>query len=57
MNFGSDSLKIIKFFVINGVFDKPARSEVLNMKNSTGYFGCMKCKQIGLKIETKKSNN
>ena len=55
MNFGTDAFKIIKFFVINGVFDKPARAEILNMKNSTGYYGCLKCKQIGLNMPTKKS--
>lgn len=57
MKMGSDALRIVKFFVLNGVNDKPARSEVINMKTSTGYYGCMKCQQIGLRIETKKNGH
>ncbi|CAF0821714.1 unnamed protein product [Brachionus calyciflorus] len=40
------------FFLISAVFDKPARSSVLNMVASTGYFSCLKCIQEGLRVET-----
>ena len=49
-NVGPDSEPIwknIKFFLIHGVFDKPARAHFLNMKLSTGFFGCLKCYQKG----------
>ena len=37
-----------KFFLIAGVFDKPAKSAVLNMISSTGFYGCTKCLQPGI---------
>ena len=37
-----------KFFLIAGVFDKPAKSAVLNMISSTGFYGCTKCLQSGI---------
>ena len=42
----------LKFFVIMSVFDKPAKAEILNIINSTGYFGCLKCLQEGICEET-----
>jgi len=38
----------IKFFLIAGVFDKPAKSEVLNMIKCNGFNGCHKCNQPGI---------
>ncbi|CAF1123701.1 unnamed protein product [Brachionus calyciflorus] len=38
--------------LIAGVFDKPARSCVLNFTSSTGYFSCLKCLQKGERVET-----
>jgi hypothetical protein len=46
--------KLLYFFVIFGIFDKPARAAILNMVNSTGYYGCLKCLQEGTNYETKK---
>jgi hypothetical protein len=39
--------KILKFFLISGVFDKPARAAFLNIISSTGFYGCLKCLQPG----------
>ena len=48
----SRETKLLYFFVLIGVFDKPARAAILNMINSTGYYGCLKCCQKGNVIET-----
>ena len=40
--------KILRFFLLFGVFDKPARASITNCKLCTGYFGC-KCLQEGNK--------
>jgi hypothetical protein len=42
-----NEMKTRKFFVIAGIFDKPARAAILNMKSCTGKFGCTKCLQTG----------
>jgi hypothetical protein len=47
-----DTTKIIKFFAIAGVFDKPARASVLNMTQFNGFGGCIKCLQLGESLET-----
>ena len=39
--------KIYKFYILFGVFDKPARASTLNIINSNGYYGCLKCQQPG----------
>ena len=44
---GNNKFNQIHFFVLFGVFDKPARAAVLNMINSTGYSSCLKCLQKG----------
>ena len=44
--------KFCKFFVITGVFDKPARAAILNMIGSTGFYGCLKCYQPGSTLST-----
>jgi hypothetical protein len=44
----------LKFFAIIGVFDKPARRDILNVVGSTGFFGCLKCLQPGETLETTK---
>lgn len=52
LEFGIDleiekTIKSRKFFVIAGVFDKPAKASILNMISSNGFYGCTKCKQPG----------
>jgi hypothetical protein len=47
-----NSYQIMKFFVLYGIFDKPARAAILNIINSTGYFGCLKCIQEGESVST-----
>ena len=42
-----------KFFLIAGVFDKPARSKTIKMKNSTGFSSCLRCTQAGETFKTK----
>jgi hypothetical protein len=48
--------RILYFYVLIGIFDKPARAAILNMVNSTGYYGCLKCTQKGSDYETKRGN-
>ncbi|CAF0831338.1 unnamed protein product [Brachionus calyciflorus] len=45
--------EIYKFFCIFGVFDKPARSLILNTILSSGYFGCIKCYHQGTSVSYK----
>ncbi len=45
----------IKFFLIAGVFDKPAKASILNMKSSNGFFGCTKCLQPGISHKNSKT--
>ena len=40
-----------KFYVIKSIYDKPAKAEMLNMKSSTGYFGCSKCEIEGESVQ------
>ena len=48
--------KNIRFFLIAGIFDKPAKAMVLNMKQFNGYYGCTKCIQPGISLaENEKS--
>ncbi|CAF0989646.1 unnamed protein product, partial [Brachionus calyciflorus] len=42
---------------ISGVFDKPARAMILNTKNSTAFYGCLKCLQPGKTLRTSKGGN
>jgi hypothetical protein len=51
------SKKVLRFFLLFGVFDKQARGPILNMKLTTGYFGCLKCVQIGTRYQTVKSKS
>ncbi|CAF1128542.1 unnamed protein product, partial [Brachionus calyciflorus] len=45
-----DGYQNYKFFLMAAVFDKPARAAVLNVINSYGYFGCIKCYQKGQRL-------
>lgn len=45
-------VKEIKFFLIAGIFDKPARACALNMIASYGFSGCTKCFQPGESFRT-----
>ena len=36
-----------QFFLLFGIYDKPARSSMLNINGSTGYYSCCKCYQKG----------
>ena len=42
--------KFIRFFVLTGVYDKPARADLLNIINSNGFNSCLKCLQVGTSI-------
>lgn len=47
----------VKCFLLAGIFDKPAKAKVLNMKSYNGFYGCTKCVQPGKSFradETKK---
>ena len=46
-----DTSKEINFFLFAAVMDKPAKSAVLNMLSSTGFFGCTKCLQPGVSLK------
>jgi hypothetical protein len=39
-----------KFFLMNAVFDKPARAAILSMKSCNGFDGCLKCYQTSVSI-------
>jgi len=39
--------QILSFYGLCGVFDKPARGAILNVKVGNCYFGCLKCLQGG----------
>lgn len=47
----TDVSKEIKFFLFAAVMDKPAKAAVLNMINSTGFYGCTKCLQPGISLK------
>jgi hypothetical protein len=36
-----------RFFLLYGIFDKPAKASILNMISSHGYYGCTKCEIKG----------
>ena len=42
-----DEVTSVQFFLLTGVFDKPARAQALNSKLCTGFHGCIKCYQSG----------
>ena len=46
-NVGSQT-RNVKFFLIAGIFDKPAKAMILNMIQWNGYYGCTKCLQPGI---------
>ena len=41
----------MKFFLVAGIFDKPAKAAVLNMNASNGFYGCTKCLQKGKSLK------
>ena len=49
----NNSQKYLKGYVLFAVFDKPARSSILNMNSSNGFYGCLKCTQPGQTIKNK----
>ena len=46
----------VKFFVVAGVMDKPAKAALLNMISSIGFYGCTKCLQPGKSHKATDSN-
>ncbi|CAF0992928.1 unnamed protein product [Brachionus calyciflorus] len=42
---------LCRFFLLYGIFDKPARSSILNMIAHNGDYGCLKCLQKGNTID------
>jgi hypothetical protein len=49
--------EIYRFYCLFGVYDKPARALVLNMVQSNGKFGCLKCLQSGITVPYKKGHH
>ena len=47
MIFDKKYIETIKFFTLYGIFDKPARRDILNIIGSTGFYGCLRCLQPG----------
>jgi hypothetical protein len=39
--------KFTSFYLVAGLFDKPAKAAVFNMKSYNGFGGCTKCLQLG----------
>ena len=48
-----DLKKMIKFYAIAGVFDKPARAAVLNIKSVNCYYACL---QEGIQAQSSKGD-
>lgn len=42
----------LRFFLLHGVFDKPARAAVIGCKLMSGKSGCCKCLQTGIRFKT-----
>ena len=36
-----------QFYALFGIFDKPCKADILNMKSASSFFGCTKCRQKG----------
>ncbi len=49
----SNENKFIQFHLIAAVFDKPAKSSVLNLVSHNGFSSCLKCLQSGETQSTK----
>lgn len=49
----TDEKKDVKLFLLHAIFDKPARASAINIVNSTGYYGCLKCRIKGKSVKTK----
>ncbi|CAF0936386.1 unnamed protein product [Brachionus calyciflorus] len=56
INFFGNYYQRIKFYLIAGIFDKPARSNVININASNGYYSCLKCLQPGERIKTERGS-
>ena len=48
---------ITKFFLLISIYDKPAKATMLNMKGSTGYFGCTQCEIEGESVQFQNGNH
>ena len=53
----NSTIQNTKFFLLAGVFDKPAKAAVLNMKASNGFCGCTKCLQPGVTFKDGENDN
>ena len=51
------SKKYTRFYLLGAIFDKPAKSAVLNMISFNGFGGCTKCLQLGETFETRKGGH
>jgi hypothetical protein len=47
----------LKFYLLISIYDKPAKATMLNMKGSTGYFGCTQCEIEGESIQFQNGNH
>jgi hypothetical protein len=48
--------RLFRFFCLCGVFDKPARADILNINNSSGFSSCLKCYEKGQSVTTAKGS-
>ena len=48
----NDCIKPIRFYLLTGVFDKPAKAAILNIVQWNGEYGCSRCLQPGISYKT-----
>ena len=48
--------EVLGFYTISGVFDKPARAAVLNIKSVNCYYACLYCLQEGVQAQSSKGD-
>lgn len=47
---------VTKCFLLAGIYDKPAKAKMLNMKSYNGFYGCTKCLQPGISFRGGQNN-
>jgi hypothetical protein len=55
MEVGEFERATVKFFLVSSVFDKPAKSAVINVVAGKGFYSCHYCLQSGESVKTTKS--
>ena len=51
----ANQIKIIKGYLLFGIYDKPARASVNNTTLASGQYGCIKCLQKGKRLTNNQS--